>query len=258
MARLTKIQSALQIKVQNILSQDVLNTEDIEFVLSNFHEAATNNISVAGAFFTPLSLALEFAEYCCYPQVKRPLRILDLCAGIGVLSYTMSRNFDRSPYNEKCEITCVEINADYIEVGKKILPQANWVQLDVTDIDAIMALGKFDLIISNPPYGQNVFTFKNKEQLCYTGSNAVYSVIEIASLVGSNATFIIPQKEAGFKYSGEASFTPYMTETYKILSTKQALKLCQTTLVVPLIIKIIGKQKCLPLNLLKWILTKVK
>lgn len=214
MARLTKIQSALQIKVQHILQKDVLSKQDVEFVFDHYHEGANNNIAVSGAFFTPLSLALEFAEYCCCPQVKRPLRILDLCAGIGILSYGMSNNFDRSPYNEQCEITCVELHADYIAVGKKLLPQALWVQVDVTDFDAILALGDFDLVIGNPPFG-DVITFKNKERLCYTGSNAAFRVIEIASLVASNATFILPQDVAGFKYSGERTFTPYREEKFE-------------------------------------------
>ncbi|PKG95991.1 hypothetical protein CXF95_25345 [Paraglaciecola sp. MB-3u-78] len=74
MVRLTKIQSALQIKVQHILQKDVLSKQDVEFVFNHYHEGANNNIAVSGAFFTPLLLALEFADYYCCPKVKRPCR----------------------------------------------------------------------------------------------------------------------------------------------------------------------------------------
>jgi len=50
MARLTKIQSALQIKVQHILQKDVLSKQDVEFVFNHYHEGANNNIAVSGAF----------------------------------------------------------------------------------------------------------------------------------------------------------------------------------------------------------------
>jgi predicted RNA methylase len=224
MARLSKIQSALQIKVQHILQKDVLSNQDVEFVFNNYHECANNNITVSGAFFTPLSLALEFAEYCCCPQVKRPSRILDLCAGIGFLSYTMNNNFDRCDFNEQCEITCGKLNADHIAVAKKLLPQAYWVQVDVTDFDAILTLDDFDLVIGNPSFG-DVITFKNKERLCYTGLNAAFSAIEIASLVTRNATFIFPQDVAGFKYRGEKTFTAYRQEKIRTICRT----ICQQT-----------------------------
>ena len=47
-----------------------------------------------------------------------------LCAGIGVLSYAAQLECsDRS----RCyaDITCVELNPHYVEVGKKVVPEAH-------------------------------------------------------------------------------------------------------------------------------------
>jgi predicted RNA methylase len=224
MARLTKSQSALHMQAMQLLSKDVLSDSDKEFVLTHYHEAATNNIAPAGAFFTPLELARQFAEHCSFPQTKGPTKIVDLCAGIGMLAYAFYESFQQSPFNEQCEITCVEINPEYIEIGRKILPEANWVQLNLTDLDALKELGIFDLAISNPPFGA-VPTFKHREKLSYTGSNAAYYVIEIASMLANTATFIIPQKEAGFKYSGEYNYQPYPTEDYTEFSEQTGIEL---------------------------------
>lgn len=55
-----------------------------------------------------------------------------LCAGIGVLSYAAQLECsDRS----RCyaDITCVELNPHYVEVGKKVVPEATWICADVLD-----------------------------------------------------------------------------------------------------------------------------
>lgn len=225
MAKLTKQQTSKMREVNQVLSQHILSEKDKAFVLRHFHEGATNNVSAAGAFFTPFELALEFAEYCSLPFVKnRPTRILDLCAGIGSLSYALQLGFNRSNFDERCEITCVEINADYVDIGKKLLPDANWVNASVTDIDTILALGEFDLVISNPPFG-NIPTFKHRDKIAYTGSNAIYAVIEIASLLANTATMIMPQQEAGFRYSGENSFTDIANEKLSDFTDQTGIEL---------------------------------
>lgn len=211
MARLTKAQSATQKKVEQLLAQDILSLSEREYVFQAYHEAAKNNTTVSGAFFTPLALAEQFAEHCSMPNLSRPVRILDMCAGIGVLSFAVQQLFNRSHFGETCEITCIEINSDYVEVGQKVVPEATWIQMDVSDVDQLLALGEFDVVIGNPPFG-NVATFKNKKSLCYTGSNAIFTVAELAALVSNCATFIMPQQEAGFKYSGEIKFTDFQND----------------------------------------------
>ena len=170
MAKLKKKPRQMQARANTMGINDSLYHAEKAFVLANYHEAATNKISVAGVFFTPLSLVFECANYCRYSYVKRPIKILDLCAGIGVLSWAINKGFETSHVNESCDITRAEINRDYILGAKKILPSAIWLHVEVSDIDALSILGQFYLVISNPAFG-NIPTDKNKQTLAYAGSN---------------------------------------------------------------------------------------
>jgi len=68
------------------LERDLTDSEK-EFVLDNFHEGATHMNSAAGAFFTPRTLARDFAI-----EVQGRT-IVDLCAGIGGLAHAVIHNY---------------------------------------------------------------------------------------------------------------------------------------------------------------------
>ncbi|GHG07179.1 methyltransferase [Thalassotalea marina] len=209
MSRISTRNRQLHDKALELCNSDILNHSEREFVLDHFHEAAAHNTGVSGAFFTPLALAQEFSAYCPFPNRKH-IRILDLCAGIGALSYAFARTFSWGT-SVTCELVCVEQNPDYVSVGKKVVPEATWVQLDVTDIDSLLALGQFDYVISNPPFGA-VSTFSSAKRICYTGNNAAYNVLEIATLMAPSGCFILPQQLSGFKFSGVDYFQSNVTE----------------------------------------------
>lgn len=81
MAKLTKAQRKAHQEAETILTQDRLSDDDKDFVFENWHQGAEHNIGTAGAFFTPTGLAADFA----FDGGGR--RVIDLCAGIGVLAY---------------------------------------------------------------------------------------------------------------------------------------------------------------------------
>lgn len=168
-----------------------LDYEERLFVLENYHEGAEHMNAVAGAFFTPPGLARDLAI-----EVPECGRILDLCAGIGSLSYW-------SAYRAK-EVVCVELNPFYVEVGKRVLPEATWVTASIFDDDAYGKLGPFDVVISNPPFGR-IKAPQGFEGL-YTGGLFEYRAIELASTLGEYGVFIIPATRAPFRYSGVPSF----------------------------------------------------
>lgn len=195
MAKLTKQEARRHAQAVEMLKQDVLTSDEKEFVFRNYHEAANHVNGSSGAFFTPFDLAWEFALDAMYNDESRVYKYIDLCAGIGVLSYSLLL---RAP---NAQITCVEINPDYVEVGKKLVPEATWICGDVTDKDLMASLGFFDCAYSNPPFGA-VPSFSGKRGPNYSGSESEYKVIDIASKLASTGSFIIPQMSAGFKYSG--------------------------------------------------------
>lgn len=192
MSKLTKPQYKAHQAACELLKKDVLTEDDRWFVLENWHEAATQVNSAVGAFFTPPMLARDFAIETCGP------RVIDLCAGMGTLAFMVwNRSQAGGP---PIEIVCVERNAEYAAVGRKVLPEATWIEADVFSLPD---LGHFDCAISNPPFGK---TPRQGSGPRYTGQAFEYHVIDVASDLADWGAFIIPQASAPFRYSGQQRF----------------------------------------------------
>lgn len=202
MSKLTKQQAKSHAHACDLLSKEVLTLKERLFVLENWHEGARHINSAAGAFFTPSGLArdlsLEVAGH----------RIIDLCAGIGALAFAAHQ---RSAVfrSETVEITCVEINPDYLEVGRKVLPEANWILADVLDLPA--SIGRFDCVIANPPFGRIRSQDRSPH---YLGAEFEYKAIDVASDLADYGVFLIPQSSAPFRLSGTMCFEERAEEKY--------------------------------------------
>ena len=194
MAKLTKPQIKAHKEAEALIDCDrPLHDEEKEFILDNWQEAATHINSAAGAFFTPRCLASDFAiEVGGSSCEVGPC--IDLCAGIGSLGYQVERRFSR--------MVCVEVNPDYARIGRRILPDAEWLVCSVFD-SRVLQLGRFSWAISNPPFGR----IKAPDYAGpYTGAEFEYRVIEVASRIADFGAFILPQMSAPFRYSGQQCF----------------------------------------------------
>lgn len=190
MARLSKKEAKLHAEACALLEKETLSLDEREFVINNWQESATNVNSAAAAFFTPLELAFHLAI-----ETKGCRTFIDLCAGIGALSYACWQNSIREGIDR---IVCVEINPEYVAVGRKVLPEAEWI---CASVEGLPNLGHFDMAVSNPPFGSVVKIAGPK----YRGV-ADLAVIDIASTVADFGTFIIPQMSAPFEYSGVPTY----------------------------------------------------
>lgn len=196
MAKLTKPQAKAHAQASDLLTKPTLTDDDKDFVLQNWNEGANHVNGAAGAFFTPYDMAFDFT-IDAIGQGGYGGRIIDLCAGIGMLSYAC---WYRS--QKRARITCVERNPDYLAVGQKILPEAEWILADVLDV-LDLKLPKFDVAISNPPFGA---IKRDRNSPRYTGKDFEFHVIDIAAHLADSGTFIVPQMSAGFNYSGRPCY----------------------------------------------------
>jgi hypothetical protein len=64
-----------------------------------------------------------------------------------------------------------------------------------------MNLGRFDTAIANPPFGRVRRNGKNGPR--YTGELFEFHVIDIAADLAEHGTFIVPQRSAPFRLSGD-------------------------------------------------------
>lgn len=200
MAKLTKAQSKAHQEACKLVALDRdLTDDEREYVLDNWQESATNINNLAGAYFTPAKLARDFS-------IEVPSsRIIDLCAGVGRLAHACIDAWGRRDR----EFVCVEKNPAYVEVGRKILPEATWICGDVLDVPG-MGLGRFDCAISNPPFGR--INRGGKTAPRYRGGEFEYHVIDIAAHLADYGVFIVPQMSAPFRYSGQPYYQEQKTQ----------------------------------------------
>lgn len=209
--KLSKEQKEQHKSALKVLEKNTLSAEDKKFIYENYIPAYNNRIDISGAFFTPASLVNTFL----YAVTGN--KVIDLCAGIGALSFGVYHFRNKSP-----EITCIEINPEYLEVGKKLLPEANWILGDVTDRQLIKSLGTFDCVVSNPPFG-NIMANKT-DWLNYTQNAFDLKVVEIGSLLAPYGIFILPQANLPFLYSGIGKFEERENQTYQAFLKKTKIE----------------------------------
>lgn len=212
--KLTKAQARMHGQAAELLTRPHLDHAEKLFVLEHWREDAQHLTSTAGAFFTPWPLALDFALDVLGGggRPARSLRILDLAAGIGTLSLACAARHEWDELNgaPPLELVCVELNADYVAAGRKIVPQARWVHGSVFHLPA--DLGRFDVVISNPPFGRLA---RDGSGPRYRGGEFEYHVIDVAAGLAAAGVFIVPVMSAGFSYSGRPCFTRNPSTKYQ-------------------------------------------
>ncbi|MEU2159473.1 MULTISPECIES: methyltransferase [Streptomyces] len=218
MAKLTKEQERLHREASRLvkLNRD-LTEEERETVLDHWQESSTTSNSLDGAFFTPEDLALDLRL-----EVNGE-RVIDLCAGIGRLAWAVQdkwhRRFEGRPPRE---VVCVEKNPAYVEVGRKVVPEAHWICADVFTLDP-KTLGRFDYAVANPPFGR---VERSGNGPRYRGPNFEFHVMDIASTLARKGVFLVPQMSAPFKIAGVHSYEEQRSTAYERFHRETGITLC--------------------------------
>jgi hypothetical protein len=188
LSKLTKTQIKDHNTALDLLQKETLTYDEKLIVYEKWNEGANSVNSEAGAFFTPIRLAKDFSI-----EIHQGSKVIDLCAGIGMLSFF-------AYHWQGCkDITCIELNPTYVEVGKKLLPNAKWICTSIFDYENFE---HYDQTISNPPFGKIKTGLSKNDNLNYKGSEFDLITIEIASKISDYGTFIVPQMSTPFRYSG--------------------------------------------------------
>jgi hypothetical protein len=178
-----------------LATQRPLTMQEREFVLRHWQESqnSTTVTTLAGAFFTPLDLAKDLALH-----VSGAVRLIDLGAGIGALAWAAYRKMVAGYLSPPpVEIVCVERNPEYVAVGRRVLPEAEWICADLFALPD--ELRDFDVAIGNPPFGRTPRSGRGPR---YTGRCTEYHVIDVAADLARRGVFLVPQTSAPFRYSG--------------------------------------------------------
>ncbi|WP_146772049.1 class I SAM-dependent methyltransferase [Lentzea atacamensis] len=196
MAKLTLEQERLHEQACRLVDSDrPLDEDEKEFVLDHYLASSTARSASDRAHFTPAGLAREMAHLEVFGE-----RVVDLCAGIGRLAFHCRDSWGRYPHGSR-PLVCIERNPEYVRVGKRVVPEAQWICADVMDIPTMLdELGTFDYAVSNPPYG--AVPRSADAPGGYRGRRFEYHVIALASMIARRGTFLIPQTAAPFSYSG--------------------------------------------------------
>ena len=203
--KIPKREIAKQRELYNKILTGTTFTDDfIDQVYEEFNPAIVDNLSENGVYFTPPDLAFDAMLFA-----PRRGHILDLCSGIGMLSYALKirDNYDKSIQS----ITAIEYNPKFVEIGKRILPDVRWINGDAYSKDLLDSLVKdlpdkrFDLIVSNPPFGHDMNDKAKYDWLNFTGQRDLMAV-EIALRYAKNGYFILPIGSVPFKYSGRSYY----------------------------------------------------
>jgi predicted RNA methylase len=193
---------------------------DREALYRDIKPYATTDIGAGGAFFTPWDLAGDFQIETLNWHRKEPKRVLDLCAGYGILSY---RQWERWGNETRPAVTCVEINEEYAAIGRQIFPEAEWIVADVFDVPEILKGRQFEEFYSNPPF---MPVPKGRRKQHPTAPSVPHAVAEIGMRLCTNGgTMILPRGATNWEYSGRQSYTNTQNARYESWSRETGLTL---------------------------------
>lgn len=201
MGKITRKQTQLHDEAMALINLDrELTMKEIEMVFRQYNPMAEHNVGKGAIFFTPVGVAWELAVFC---QPKG--HIIDLCAGIGVLSYTVLHHdyggwTGRSPLRGDIKrLVAIENNPEFVEIGKRLLPEVEWYCSSVFDLDFLTSLGEFNCAISNPPYGN--IPSKSRAKWLKVKGPAQWLVMEVAlRMCYSGGMFIVPENDSDYSY----------------------------------------------------------
>lgn len=188
MTKITKQKAKLHYEAMKLVELErKLTLEEKWFIVENYEPNASNLTISYGVYFTPKEIAHEFAIFSNPNGV-----VIDLCAGIGMLSFMIYQYDSCVHYEEVSKLICVERNEEFVKVGKRVLPEAEWICGSVFDKNIISKLPYADCVISNPPFGRVKVDDDVSWLKYYSKKSFEASVISVSIEISNAGCFIVP------------------------------------------------------------------
>lgn len=198
MGKLTKPQLAAHQRACALLALDrPLTLDERHQIYADWHEGADNNQTASSAYFTPLDMASDL-------RIEMPQggTLIDLCAGTGRLAFFAGGQGLWEEYRHNYDrIVCVERNPAYIEVGRRLFPDAEWICADVLDPAWRRTVGTFDKAIMNPPFGATTKSQHSAPR--YNGAQFDLAVMDVAATLSPDCIAIVPRDRAPWDWRGD-------------------------------------------------------
>lgn len=179
----------MKAKIDEIL-QRLLKHEPIQYIIgeARFHGM---DMKIRPGVLIPRPETDELVDIIIDDNNNRDdLRVLDLCTGSGCIAISLARNL---PFSK---VTALDFSEDTIEVTKenaKLLKTK--IEIIKADIFNWNPKGKFDIIVSNPPYvmdsealtmEKNVLDYEPHEALFVRDENPLVFYSRIADIAKEN------------------------------------------------------------------------
>ncbi|HCY73760.1 MAG TPA: peptide chain release factor N(5)-glutamine methyltransferase [Rikenellaceae bacterium] len=126
----------------------LLKGEPIQYVLG-WSEFYGRRYRVDSSVLIPRPETEQMVDMALKLDSSKHSRVLDLCTGSGVIAWTMA--LERSDF----EVVAVDISTDALKVAESqfiVEHTPKFMQGDVLNESFMRGLGKYDLLLSNPPY----------------------------------------------------------------------------------------------------------
>lgn len=193
MAKLTKREWKAHAAAVALLDNgQPLTDDEKEQIFRDWHPGAISDQTSAGVFFTPVDMAIDF-----HLEIPQGGAVVDLCAGIGTLAYFgTGRHWYEQTRPDFTRIICVERNPAFVAVGKRLLPEAEWICGDVLDPETWAEIGAVDFAFCNPPFGRMMRSHYDAPR--YEGAEGEFKVLDVATMLASEGAAIIPRMSAPF------------------------------------------------------------
>ena len=156
MSKITRIQRRRHAEAEELLwsGDRRLSPDQVAFCLEHWDPRALSGDHVASnqAYFTPMNLARDLTLYVGGDG----RRVVDIGAGIGRLAHAVLVANCWQP--RQVRVTAVEFNPDYVRVGRRLLPDVEWIEGDFYDLSLWQGLPRFDEAVAPRPLAQSLPT----------------------------------------------------------------------------------------------------